>query len=130
MPGTPKPITIRGVTYMSRAIAADALGITVNAIAAAIKRGNLDGVGMQRRKSGPKEKEFASLEPLPLIERSGYKSVPDLDPATAVAVSEQYHNVAATRKRAARWAKLGLGPKDIFRDGMPAQTVTPVQDWW
>lgn len=52
---TPKPITIRGVTYQSQTAAAEALGLSKQAITDAIKRGKPDsaGTGPHKRGGGP-----------------------------------------------------------------------------
>jgi len=49
MPKDPIPITIRGVTYPSRAEAAKALGITYEALRRAINANKLDTVGLNPR---------------------------------------------------------------------------------
>ena len=49
MPRDPIPITIRGVTYPSRAEAAKALGITYEALRRAINANKLDTVGLNPR---------------------------------------------------------------------------------
>ena len=49
---TPKPVTIRGVTYRSQRAAARALGVSNQAITAAVKRGNPDSAGTSPRKKG------------------------------------------------------------------------------
>ena len=60
---TPKPVTIRKVTYRSQSAAAEALGLSKQAITDAIKRGNPDsaGTGPHKRGGGP-----AYLKPLTL----------------------------------------------------------------
>ena len=48
-PGALKcPVTIRGVTYESRAEAADALGVSRNTIYKALERGTLENVGLRK----------------------------------------------------------------------------------
>ena len=49
MPNHPKPITIRGTTYRSKADAAKALGITYESLRRAINDGRLDTVGLNPR---------------------------------------------------------------------------------
>ena len=49
---TPKPVTIRGVTYRSQTAAARALGVSNQAITTAVKRGNPDSAGTSTRKKG------------------------------------------------------------------------------
>ena len=60
---TPKPVTIRGVTYRSQTAAAEALGLSKQAITDAIKRGNPDSAGTGPRNKG---KGPAYLKPLTL----------------------------------------------------------------
>lgn len=47
------PVTIRGVDYPSQLAAAKALGISVSAICNAKKRGRLDTVGLNPKKTEP-----------------------------------------------------------------------------
>lgn len=49
MPNHPKPITIRGITYRSKADAAKALGITREALRKAVADGRLETVGLNPR---------------------------------------------------------------------------------
>ena len=49
---TPKPVTIRGVTYRSHTAAAEALGVPKQTITTAVKRGNPDGAGTRPRRKG------------------------------------------------------------------------------
>jgi len=49
MPNHPKPITIRGITYRSKADAAKALGITYESLRKAVVDGRLDTVGLNPR---------------------------------------------------------------------------------
>ena len=53
MIGTPKPVTIRGVTYESHRDAAEALGVHFSAISKAKSRGYLDTVGLHNDRSIP-----------------------------------------------------------------------------
>jgi hypothetical protein len=41
-----KPVTIRGVTYPSQKAAAEALGVSTQAITQAVRRGTTDNVGL------------------------------------------------------------------------------------
>ena len=50
-----KPVTIRGVEYPSRKIAAEVLGVTTPAITGAEKRGSLDTVGLRIMGRRPKD---------------------------------------------------------------------------
>lgn len=52
-------VRIRGVTYPSVKVAAEALGVTINAIYSALNRGNIDTVGLG--KSRPKSVELDGL---------------------------------------------------------------------
>ncbi len=44
--GSPKSVTIRGITYPSLSAASAALGVSVSSISASIKRGTQDRIGL------------------------------------------------------------------------------------
>ncbi|SFR40585.1 hypothetical protein SAMN04488005_1523 [Yoonia tamlensis] len=56
-----QPIVIRGVTYLSQAQAARALGVKPAAVCSAQARGRLNSVGLRRAQSVPEPNEVAPL---------------------------------------------------------------------
>ena len=76
MPNHPKPITIRGITYRSKADAAKALGITYESLRKAIADGRLETVGLN-----PKGKNHGRRV---RIDGKVYKSIAEAARATGV----------------------------------------------